>query len=400
MLELGIPVSDFSLFLFMSTILCMYIVIPSEAMQSAGFTIPVLFSSLLGQERFNFVDYHLRRTLLTIFIHASLPFFCFIGLHFYIAQLVFTLWPQNLVQMMARASLLLSAASACVVSLFYANNWQRHFIVRRLQKLNANSAGGWREIAQQINMDVRQPMIFSMTNKECARTLVTPEWILHITNYNVHFARIADSQLLIVRSSPVQQSLADHPSNNNGGSVLAVTNGHLIDLRVQSISGRFDPFHIRIRNEQELNHLREEISRPIEVLDSLVLPKPLHERFVDVFVKELERNPRFKNFKREELEPCLGCSQTLAEVKLAKQCVDSRFQQEAEQQDGFNPMSNTPCQICACRPMWCARCIGRIFASKQDQTTPELWMAGRAPCPTCRALFCVLDVCHLAEENN
>jgi ABC-type dipeptide/oligopeptide/nickel transport system permease component len=73
-MELGLEMPEFLFFLILSFFFCLFIILPSDAMQSAGFTIPRLFSSLLGEERFNFVEYHLRRTILTIFVHATLPF--------------------------------------------------------------------------------------------------------------------------------------------------------------------------------------------------------------------------------------------------------------------------------------------------------------------------------------
>lgn len=389
-MDLGLPVAEFLFFLILAFFFCLIVVLPSDAMQSAGFTISKLFSPLLGEERFNFVEYHLRRTLLTMLVHASLPFLSFVGLEMCVPQRVFSAYPRNFLQFLAMGSLLVLIGTFSALSLLYMGNWGRHHLVKKLRRLAvSNGFGDWQEIAQQINIEVRQPMLFSMINKDCSRTLVTSEWILKISNYDVHFARIADSQLWIVRSSPLQQIVPGPAEINNNGAA----NDHLIDLRVQSISQSFEPFFIRIRNQQELNNLRDQIGRPIEVLDSLVLPQPLHERFVEAFLKELEKNQRHRYAQMEELEPCLGCSQTPAQVKLVKHCVDSIFQQ---QQPGQRSQEN--CQHCQCRPMWCARCMGRIFASKQDQSTPELWMAGRAPCPTCRATFCPLDVCMLRED--
>ena len=135
-----------------------------------------------------------------------------------------------------------------------------------------------------------------------------------------------------------------------------------------------------------LDTLRDQLGRPIEISDSLTVPQPLHDRFVDAFLVEIEGNLRF-NYRdqRDRLEPCLGCSSQQANVKLVKQCVNNAFMDPVEPH----------CRSCQCRPMWCARCMGRIFASKQNQQMPEIWMSGRAPCPTCRAYFCVLDVCLL-----
>lgn len=44
----------------------------------------------------------------------------------------------------------------------------------------------------------------------------------------------------------------------------------------------------------------------------------------------------------------------------------------------------------------CVRCMSLIFAAKQDRNHPERWMPGKASCPTCRAIFCVLDVSFLS----
>ena len=71
---------------------------------------------------------------------------------------------------------------------------------------------------------------------------------------------------------------------------------------------------------------------------------------------------------------------TPANVKLSKQCDE---------------VNNGDCRQCFCRPMWCLDCMGKWFASRQDQQHPENWMSKRSPCPTCRATFCVLDVCRL-----
>ncbi|PIO13143.1 hypothetical protein AB205_0138330 [Aquarana catesbeiana] len=79
-----------------------------------------------------------------------------------------------------------------------------------------------------------------------------------------------------------------------------------------------------------------------------------------------------------ELEPCIGCMQTSANIKLVKNCHEPN---EGE------------CQQCYCRPMWCLTCMGKWFASRQDQQHPETWLSSQVPCPTCRAKFCIVDVC-------
>lgn len=79
-------------------------------------------------------------------------------------------------------------------------------------------------------------------------------------------------------------------------------------------------------------------------------------------------------------EQCIGCLVKSADVKLQKLCDES--------QDGH-------CQNCYCRPMWCIDCMGKWFACRQDQRRIETWLSSKAHCPTCRATFCMLDVCSI-----
>ncbi|VDO52937.1 unnamed protein product [Haemonchus placei] len=97
-----------------------------------------------------------------------------------------------------------------------------------------------------------------------------------------------------------------------------------------------------------------------------------------------------------ELDPCLGCSEKLSNVKLFRQCnaIDINLALGAE---------TSNCAVCHCRPMWCVSCMARIFLAKQDQSRPASWLEGTCPCPTCRAVFCIMDVALLSyfdEENS
>lgn len=82
----------------------------------------------------------------------------------------------------------------------------------------------------------------------------------------------------------------------------------------------------------------------------------------------------------QEVDTCIGCMQKESDVKLQKHC-DSEGERE--------------CVQCYCRPMWCLECMGKWFASRQDQQRPETWLSCKSPCPTCRAVFCILDVCKI-----
>jgi hypothetical protein len=79
----------------------------------------------------------------------------------------------------------------------------------------------------------------------------------------------------------------------------------------------------------------------------------------------------------KELDTCIGCLQTNANVKLVKNCDAPDVGQ---------------CRTCFCRPMWCLECLGKWFASRQDQTRPDTWLQSTCPCPSCRSVFCILDI--------
>lgn len=95
----------------------------------------------------------------------------------------------------------------------------------------------------------------------------------------------------------------------------------------------------------------------------------------------------------QELENCIGCMQKESDVKLQKHC------REENQEGGREPPEGPPCVQCFCRPMWCLECMGKWFASRQDQQHPETWLSSKAPCPTCRAVFCMLDVVKIVKET-
>uniref|UniRef100_A0A914DWS6 Uncharacterized protein n=1 Tax=Acrobeloides nanus TaxID=290746 RepID=A0A914DWS6_9BILA len=171
-----------------------------------------------------------------------------------------------------------------------------------------------------------------------SRAIVTDSWILIISNYTVDFAQTSDLIFRVVK-------VANHPYLSQDDSGF-----QLVDVEIESISKKMPNFKIR---------------------------------FVTVFLKQIQDNPKFVYPNKEELDPCLGCSLNLTNVKISRTCDNNT------DPDGQN------CGVCRCRPMWCGSCMARVFASKQNKDHPEVWMSGKADCPTCRSAFCVLDVCPL-----
>lgn len=131
-------------------------------------------------------------------------------------------------------------------------------------------------------------------------------------------------------------------------------------------------------NSTEYGELCEKLQAPIRSAANVVIHQSLGDLFLETFASLVEVNPAYSMPSSQELEPCIGCMQTRASVKLVKTCQEPAIGE---------------CQQCYCRPMWCLTCMGKWFASRQDPQHPDTWLASRVPCPTCRARFCILDVC-------
>ena len=59
-------------------------------------------------------------------------------------------------------------------------------------------------------------------------------------------------------------------------------------------------FLIRVHSQEMLDTLRDQLGRPIDVADSLILPMPIHDRFVVDFIKTIEENNKY-TFERTEV---------------------------------------------------------------------------------------------------
>uniref|UniRef100_A0A1I7WYG5 Myosin motor domain-containing protein n=1 Tax=Heterorhabditis bacteriophora TaxID=37862 RepID=A0A1I7WYG5_HETBA len=97
-------------------------------------------------------------------------------------------------------------------------------------------------------------------------------------------------------------------------------------------------------NNLTLRDLQNKLNHPIEIAPNVTLKYSTNERFAKVFAAEARKNPRYLYTATNELEKCLGCSETLANVKLVKACENVQREDETQTQQ--------LCQHCYCRPMW------------------------------------------------
>ncbi|XP_070693136.1 E3 ubiquitin-protein ligase TM129 isoform X2 [Pempheris klunzingeri] len=259
-----------------------FVFTPNE-FRSAGLTVQHLFSSWLGSEDVGFVQYHVRRTSVTVLVHCSLPLGYYIGM--------------------------------CIA-------------------------------APEKNLG----------------------YLYEVTTYHVYMASQSECHVTVTESRQHQLS----PDSASPTQILT--------LRVASINPAVRPFDISL-NSTEYAELREKLHAPIRNSANVVIHQTISELFLETFKAQVELNQPYTLPNGQEVEPCIGCMQVPANTKLVRQCHAEGADNESE------------CQRCFCRPMWCLSCLGRWFASRQDQQRPETWLSSRVPCPTCRAKFCILDIC-------
>uniref|UniRef100_A0A8D0EEI0 Transmembrane protein 129, E3 ubiquitin ligase n=1 Tax=Salvator merianae TaxID=96440 RepID=A0A8D0EEI0_SALMN len=346
-------------------VLAVCFVFPPNEFYLAGLTVQNLLGGWLGSEDAAFVQYHLRRSTGTFLAHALLPLGYYAGMCFAAPEK--QLWSFYQAPESWKVFFFLSVLVPTVVGIlaYYWswNGWNNHPLVKTLS-LYALPQSDWRAVASSINTEFRRIDKFATGAPE-ARVIVTDTWIMKVTTYCLHVAQQRDISLAVVESR--QQELL--PDSNVPAQFLTI--------QVTSANPHMKPFDIRL-NSAEYGELQEKLHAPIRNAANVVIHQSLSDLFLETFTNLVEMNQTYSVPNNQELEPCIGCMQTNANVKLLKNC------QEPNEGD---------CQQCYCRPMWCLICMGKWFASRQDEQHPETWLSSRVPCPTCRAKFCILDVC-------
>ncbi|XP_063712838.1 transmembrane protein 129-like [Symsagittifera roscoffensis] len=203
------------------------------------------------------------------------------------------------------------------------------------------------------------------------RVYCTRNWLIQTAIYSIHMVHKSDIHLVLVGKQQLQ-FVTDTPYGEE----------EWVQVEVHSINRTIAPFQLRLR-AQEYHELRERLSAPVVNARNIVLSQSISERFVAAFKSCVSENEPFRSFSTAGsvcgtmVEQCIGCSVSLADVKLIKAC-------EAR-----------GCGECFCRPLWCVVCLSKWFCARQDQNQPHKWLEGSAPCPTCRAKFCIADVSYI-----
>ncbi|XP_017776666.1 PREDICTED: E3 ubiquitin-protein ligase TM129 [Nicrophorus vespilloides] len=354
-------------FLLFYLLFAFCVIFPPTECISFGFTIPQLFSSILGSEHENFIEYHMKRTAFTLLIYSVLPLGFIFGTTFFgdengIQKLWFvddSIW----------ISVLLSLAIILPILAFfeivrYKLSWENHAIVKTLKKFTTGNRD-WRMIAQNINFEFRSIDKLCVQTNAIIKIVATENWIIKVTPLSMCISHQSDSQLCV------------RQSDTHAFSHLSNDGTQFITIEVQS--PRVPSYNIRL-NTLDFRDLQDRLAGIVHIPENIKIFKSVIEKFVDAFRHAVEQNPKYKT--SQDLDHCFGCNIVTSNVKLQKLCEDS---------------GEEHCSNCNCRPIWCVDCLARWFAHQQDIEQTSQWLSGKCPCPMCKKRFCLLDVCMVEQ---
>lgn len=367
------------IFSFFYILLCACIVYPPTEFVSLGLTLDQVFANVLGLEEMDFVRYHQKRTSLTIFAHASLPALYFI-IHFFRfsaegdANEPFKATAWNLAQ---RVSLAAALFIPTVIARWAQNDWKHHPISKLLNKF-ANLPNGYAAVAADIASECRRQDVLRMEINSITSVIATENWIIKTTPYFVYFAHQSDTTLQVNKTETF--AIAQDTSDSV----------QMINIAVTSSRPGVNEFQIRI-NALDFKTLQDRINRPITIPPNMQFHRTIMDRFIDAFKEQIAKNPIFQT--NQVLENCFACMLAEPNIKIQKNCLDVDEDEQPLPEDRC-------CKNCYCRPMWCADCLARWFASRQDIGERDIWLQKKCTCPLCRATFCVLDVCFVEKISS
>lgn len=130
------------------------IIYPPTEFVSAGLTIEAVFSSFLGSENAQFIQYHIKRSAVTLFVHSILPFCYGLGLLLCTKDGIFTIFEAHfLYQFMGMISMTLPLIALYYIYEWSMFGWKRHPISETLKRFSENN--NWVSTAVSINWEFR-----------------------------------------------------------------------------------------------------------------------------------------------------------------------------------------------------------------------------------------------------
>ncbi|KJH41105.1 hypothetical protein DICVIV_12930 [Dictyocaulus viviparus] len=362
------------------TICLLLLLYPPDAFMGAGLSFDNLTYGYLGSSEANILEFHCRRVVLTRSLVASSPYSLLIQLSVLVLSLyfaeeyavLFTSHPTRVIHYFT------------LISPFFALGGLAYLIYHTMTGFRSLTA---MKILKDYGYDspARLHDSFKRIQSNVSKLIITDSWLFHCSRFNFVVVKVSDAHFRVIRAEDTMNML-HHALGMNQYLTVAVS----LPTHFQHLNFQFKINNVSMRDlERKLGTNRIEFSQEVQLKMSLT------DMFIEAFLDQAKKNPRFHQYIKEELEPCLGCSDKLSNIKLSMGCNEIMRDPE---QDEFR----TDCSPCHCRPMWCVSCMARIFLAKQNQSRSTVWLEGTCPCPTCRATFCVMDVSLLSffdDEN-
>uniref|UniRef100_A0A1B6LAU6 Uncharacterized protein n=1 Tax=Graphocephala atropunctata TaxID=36148 RepID=A0A1B6LAU6_9HEMI len=335
---------------------------------SLGLTVESIFSKIVGRDVDNFVFYQIRRSSCTLFIHSSLLLGYRLCLS-WVANYPVVDKGFSLLNVLGTLSLMLPITTSIIIYQWKKDNWENHPIAKRLT-LFCDDNSSWRTLASDINIEFRRIDKIAVRCSSLVEVLVTDNWIIKLSPYSMELAHQSDTTLTV--------------DTADTHTLAATGSGTAQFLNIKASFTRRGNHHFYIRlNALDFKDLEDKLHRPVVVAQNIIFHRSKADQFLEVFKEHVYQNPYYH--PTEEVEKCVGCFVNSSNVKLMKNCTE----------EGPNP-----CRNCYCRPMWCVGCMGRWFASRQEEEHPEDWLSSKCTCPVCRSVFCILDVSPIEESAN
>ncbi|XP_034949818.1 E3 ubiquitin-protein ligase TM129 [Chelonus insularis] len=367
--------SNFIIFTISYALLVAGIVYPPQEFVSAGITITEIFASWLGSEPNAFIQYHIKRSILTLLIHSLLPLGYVAGLslfgHIDVIHLLFGT-EQPIWSTLCLCALVGPIYSLYRILIWSQTNWSKHPIAINLSVYCDEENKTWMDVAANINREFKSLDKLQIISNTVTKVVVTDNWIIKVSPYRLDVASQSNAKLICYKVS----------SYASTSSMAEESISTYVKYRVCTNRPGGKNFTVRL-NYNDVENFTGKVTMPIFTLPTCEFPKRLKEIYIDWIKEEVNKNPFY--ITNLELEKCAICIQTTSNVKIVKRCPD------------FPTIDNTPaCRTCNCPPRLCLDCLVKWFiASSVDLNRHiENLTQLKSSCPQCRATFCISDVSH------
>ncbi|CAD5113916.1 DgyrCDS3075 [Dimorphilus gyrociliatus] len=345
------------------------IIAPPEEFVAAGLTIQNILDRFLGSETINFINYHMKRISITLVCHSSVPLIYYLMMAWINPfKLLHKPWEMHLywkIYLMFSLSLLILVL--ILVRYWHSNEFENHPVAKKLRFLSETR--DWKSVASSVNVEFRRIDKFTCGPRiPGRRVIVTDSWVMKTSTYNLDIAHQNDINLTLTESQ----------IHSMGIDSLRELQLLIIDVKPSNSNLKSFKLHLKSTDYKDLN---DKLQKPVRMTQNVVIHQTISDRFLSTFRQEILSHDKYEVPNNIEVDQCLGCMRSRANIKILKACDDA-----------------DNCAQCFCRPMWCLDCMGKWWASRQDQSRTDTWLSSKCPCPTCRAPCCILDI-HLLKHH-